>query len=516
MKTTRRDFLKTAGALSVLPIGARLAGCGDDGGDESPTFDDYSYDGALGPEGLFGHGVASGDPLPDAVILWTRVSGGSADPIEVWWEIAEDPAFEHRVQVGTKQATSETDFTMKVDALGLTAGTTYHYRFFALGRQSPVGRTRTAPAGETDHVTFAVVSCSKYAAGYFHAYGAVAERSGIDAVVHLGDYIYEGGDKGFVAERDHAPAHELVTLADYRMRYSQYRADTNLQAAHQQHPFICVWDDHESANNSWKDGASAHQTGDEGSWEDRKATSIRVWHEWLPVREQADGRIYRRMKYGDLVDLMMLDTRLHGRDEPVPTHDTDALADPDRSILGADQEAWLDQALVGSTARWKLLGQQVMLAPLTAAGEVLNNDQWDGYQAARDRLIASIDKTPNVVVLTGDIHSSWANEVPRDVATYDAETGEGSACVEFIAPGITAGFPLDEGLVDLAKQLNPHVRYGEVTHRGYVLLDLDAERAHASWYHFADVQNPNDTQFFDAAWSVATGQTRLTEAKELT
>ena len=470
--------------------------------------------------------MASGDPLSDAVILWTRVSPGADDPVEVWWEIAVDTAFEKRVQVGTFSTDGSRDFTVKVDVGELDPGRTYYYRFKSLGRTSPVGRTRTAPSGAVERLRFGVASCASLGHGYFHAYRALAEELDLDAVIHLGDYIYEYGSNEYGMVRDYEPAHEIVTLEDYRLRHSQYKREADLAEAHRQHPFIVVWDDHESANNSWKNGAENHQP-DEGEWKDRKAAAIQAYFEWMPIRETADrSMIWRKLPFGDLADLVILDTRLWGRDEGdgalvgAPPAD-----DPNHQLLGEDQEAWLEEQVKGSAARWKILGQQVMVGNLIIVpGMTLANpgDQWHGYPSARKRFIDFLrgPDVDNVVVLTGDIHSSWANELvndPNDAAEYDPATGEGSAAVEFVTPAITSpGIPdMFLGLIDTARAVNPHIRYVEPTLRGYMVVDLTPERASSAWYHFADITNPDDPgPMFATAWTVADGETRLTEESE--
>lgn len=535
---SRRDFIKGAGAITALPMAQSLIGCGtdegetadagvadadlpdagsgDSGGTPDTAVEDtaepfeplpgYEYEGPMGPEDLYQHGVASGDPLTDSVILWTRVTGGG-ESVDVWWEVAADPEFKTREKTGTFTTDASRDFTVKVDVTALMhVGGTYYYRFCALGRCSPIGRLKLAPVGEVDRARFAVMSCSRYPQGYFHAYRHIAERKDLDACVHLGDYIYEYGSKGFVSDRDHDPAHELVTLDDYRTRYAQYRTDPDLQAAHRQHAFVVVWDDHESANNSWRDGADNHTEGAEGSWPERKAAAIQAYYEWLPIREsETVGKIHRRFTYGSLCDLLMLDSRLWGRDQQVDPADAAGLADPEREMLGADQVKWLKEQLASSTAKWRLIGQQVMVSPLLAGGEVMNSDQWDGYPRARERFLELLGNDGDTVILTGDIHSSWANDVPGDTALYDPSSGAGSVAVEFVAPGITSGFPLGANLVDLAKQLNPWVRWANVTHRGYFMLDVNAERCQAAWYLIEEVTDPNATVEVGGVWKADYG-----------
>ncbi len=356
----------------------------------------------------FAHGVASGDPLPDAVILWTRVKGEGDSAVEVKWEVAEDAGFQRLAASGTFTTNQERDFTVKVDAKGLAPGRTYYYRFSALGASSPVGRTRTAPQGSTERLRFAVVSCASLAHGFFHGYREIAKQADLDCVIHLGDYIYEyaTGDYGDV--RTYEPANEIVSLSDYRTRHAQYKRDPNLQEAHRQHPFITIWDDHEIANDGYKDGAQNHTESVEGAWVDRKAGAKRAYREWMPIREEADGHVYRKLAFGDLADLVMLDTRHWGRTKQAGGA-VGAVPDPDpsRTLLGDDQAAWMEDTLKKSTAKWKLVGQQVMLGNLILApGQIANLDQWHGYPESRTRLLSFLKDSAiaNVVVLTGDIH----------------------------------------------------------------------------------------------------------------
>jgi alkaline phosphatase D len=516
----RRDLLRGVGA-AAFSMGT--AACGSDAeiaaqpGDDLPR---YQYSGTPGPEDLFQHGVASGDPLADAVILWTRVSSGASDPIEVWWEIAEDPTFAVRMQVGTFSTDADRDFTVKVDVQGLEPQTSYFYRFFALGRESRIGRTRTAPSAMTPRLRFAMASCSSLGHGYFHAYRAIAERADLDAVIHLGDYIYEYGTNEYGDVRQYEPAHEILTLADYRTRHAQYKRDPDLQEAHRQHPFICIWDDHETADNSWQDGANNHQPETEGSWAERKAAGIQAYLEWVPIREQEGIKIFRRLSYGSLVDLILLDTRLWGRNrQDLGAFGPPPAPDPDRTLLGDDQAAWLEQQITESSATWKLMGQQVMVGNLVVTpGQTLANlDQWQGYPESRERLLSFLASgVQNVVILTGDIHSSWANEIvtdPNDPELYDPATGSGSLAVEFVTPGITS--PGLDGATDLIEALRPvnqHVRFVDPGRRGYAVLDVDEVRVQAAFYLYDDITLPErPPEAFAAAWSVPSGSTRLND-----
>lgn len=322
MSLSRRDWLRLAGPagafLAAASAGLPSARAFEPSEGERFAFEPdghpaYRHEGPLGPEGTFRHGVASGDPLADRVVLWTRITVPGRPTLPVYWEIAADEAFDERVGAGWSVALAENDFTVKVDAPGLRPGRVYWYRFHCLGRTSDVGRTRTLPVGRVERARFALCCCSAYASGYFVGYRLLAERADLDAVVHVGDYIYEYAKPPLATSRIVDPPHECLTLEDYRRRYALYRTDPDLQRAHRTHPFVIVWDDHEIANDGWRDGAENHQP-DEGLWAVRKASAMQAHREWMPIREPSLGRIYRRFAYGDLCDLLMLDTRFLARD----------------------------------------------------------------------------------------------------------------------------------------------------------------------------------------------------------
>jgi alkaline phosphatase D len=460
----------------------------------------------------FYHGVASGDPLPDAVIIWTRITLNSTDPVNVNWRMATDTLFNDIVATGTEVADSSSDWTIKVDVTGLDSDSWYYYDFEFDGDHSLIGRTRTAPVGGVDHLRFGVVSCQSYENGYYHAYRDMVDRNDIDAILHLGDYIYEyatGGLSAGVPGRTVEPETEIISLSDYRTRYSHYRLDPDLRDAHQQYPFICVWDDHETANNSWSDGAENHTEGSEGFWVDRKAYGIQANMEWLPIRwpdANDPERQYREFSFGDLADINMLDTRIYGRDEQGAGNDND------RNLLGYDQRQWLYSNLTSSSAKWKLLGQQVMVAPLTAFGIVVNDDQWDGYPAERDSLydVITSNNIDNTVVLTGDIHTSWANDLPGD--NYDANTGDGSVGVEFVVTSIsTTSSPINIGqqIIQLA---NPHMKFIDLSQKGYLILDLTHDKAQSDWYYVSDITQPDFTSSWGAGFYTNNGDNHLSEA----
>jgi alkaline phosphatase D len=479
----------------------------------------------LQPGFSFKHGVASGDPLSDAVILWTRVTPGEPEQTErlrVDYVLARDLDLTQVAARGRFETDAERDYTVKVDITGLSPGTTYYYQFFDPTREddtrSVLGRTRTLPENP-ERVRLAVCSCSSYTAGYFNSYAHIAARDDLDAVLHLGDYIYEYGAEappGTGLDRMPDPVHEIITLADYRTRHAQYRTDPDLAEVHRQHPFIAVWDDHEIADNTWSDGANNHDPATEGDFEARRAAASQAYAEWMPIREHVqEGRLLleRRFAFGDLLDLIMLDTRTQGRD----MQDAAQVGNPTRQLLGAAQEAWLFSELSDSQdrgTRWRLLGQQVMVGQLQLGGAPLNPDQWDGYASARDRLFDHLESNAidNVVVLTGDIHTSWAIELARDPWTgYSPLTGAGALAVEFVVTSVTS--PGLEGLAEAGTAVisatHPHVRWVDLEHRGYAVLDIEHARVACEWYHAATVDEPRSDHGFARGFQVQAGAPRL-------
>lgn len=500
----RRDLMRGAGAFVLIaPFGGALAACSRDDDQADP----------------FKHGIASGDPLPDGVILWTRVTtdGGAVD---VDWEVFEDPTMTKRVANGTFKTDADRDHTVKVDVRGLAPGKTYYYRFTALGGTSKIGRTKTAPSGPTSRLRFGLAACASYAHGYFHGYREMAKLADLDAVVHLGDYIYEYGNGEYGDVRTYEPPHEILTLEDYRTRHAHYKKDPDLQEVHRQHPFITIWDDHEIANDGYKDGAENHSDATEGPWPARKAAAKQAYREWMPIRESQDGEIYRKLAFGDLVDLVLLDTRYHGRTkQPGGITGAPPPPDPTRTLLGDDQAAWLEDQLKKSAAKWKLVGQQVMLGQLLLdqGRQLVNLDQWHGYPESRKRMLEFLRDSgvKDVVVLTGDIHSSWANDIvfdPNDPASYDPATGRGSVAVEFVTPGISSpGIPsIFLGIIEPARKINPHVKFLDPSRRGFIVLDVTPERVQSAWYLFEDIAPPEPVSpTFAQAWSVKAGSTHV-------
>ncbi|WP_411106012.1 alkaline phosphatase D family protein [Streptomyces sp. cmx-4-9] len=485
----------------------------------------------------FLHGVASGDPLPDGVLLWTRVTptpeavpGSGAGPAtQVAWEVAADKGFQQVVARGTATSAAASDHTVKVDVRGLRPQTAYWYRFTAGTAVSPVGRTRTTPDHHAtpDGVRFGVVSCANWESGWFSAYRHLAARADLDAVLHLGDYIYEYQSGGYPESayvvRPHEPRHEILTLADYRTRHGRYKTDADLQALHAAHPVIAIWDDHEFANDAWTGGAENHTPGAEGEWAARAAAGKQAYFEWMPVRTSVAGTVYRRLRFGTLADLHLLDLRsFRSQQAKVGSGTVD---DPERTLTGRAQLDWLKSGLASSDATWKLVGTSVMISPvafgslpayllkpltkllgLPEGGIAVNVDQWDGYTDDRKELLGHLKarNVKNTVFLTGDIHMAWANEVPVNMATYP---GSGTAATEFVVTSVTSDnlddilhVPADTASLvaeSAVKAANWHVKWLDMDAHGYGVLDVDAERSQMDYYVVSDKRRQDAT----AAWS---------------
>lgn len=386
---------------------------------------------------------------------------------------------------------------MKLDATGLRPGTTYYYRFESMGERSAVGRTRTLPAPGVSPIRLGVVSCSNLPFGYFNAYACLANREDLDAIVHLGDYSYE-------------------------YQNGRYGDGTTLGRI----PFIVTWDDHEFANNTWRGGAENHSAG-EGDWLARRNAAQQAYYEWMPIREDAQtrqSRIYRIFRFGDMATLFMLDTRLVGRDQQPARDDIAAVEGADRQLLGAEQEGWLAEQMVASVrnqSRWNLFGQQVIFAPQAPAGlRAVNSDSWDGYRAARARVFDMLERATldNLCVLTGDIHSSWAYDLPRrPFDGYDRATGKGSLGVEFAGTSVTSPTSLGAG-PDGARQLadiragRPHLHYVDGSYRGYFIVDLTRERLQADFYGMATIEERSTSERFMKGLVTESGRNHLVEA----
>ncbi|MFF5929695.1 alkaline phosphatase D family protein [Streptomyces hydrogenans] len=531
---TRRTVVKAA-AVTAVAAPALL-------GAAAPALADA-------PAPAFPHGVASGDPLPDGVLLWTRVtpspeavpgSGLGAD-VRVDWEVAEDRDFARVVASGATTAGAAADHTVKADVRGLRPATAYFFRFTAGGTVSPTGRTRTAPAADSaaPGVRFGVVSCANYEAGHFSAYRHLAARADLDAILHLGDYIYEYASgvypKAEDTVRTHEPRHEIVSLADYRTRHGRYKTDPDLQALHAAHPVVAIWDDHEFANDAWTGGAENHTPGAEGEWAARVAAAKRAYFEWMPVRASTEGTVFRRLRFGRLADLHLLDLRSFRSAQAKTGSGT--VDDPDRTITGRAQLDWLKSGLAGSDAAWQLVGTSVMISPvafgslpaylleplagllgLPAEGIAVNVDQWDGYTDDRKELLAHLSSRAirNTVFLTGDIHMAWANDVPARAATYPLSA---SVATEFVVTSVTSD-NLDD-LLNVApgtlsvvaagavKAANRHVKWVDMDHHGYGVLDVTAERSQMDYYTVSDKRDPAASASWARSYRTASGTQRV-------
>lgn len=542
MDKQRRAVVKGLAAASLTALSAcgdsssKPAGRNDVTDSTNPVADSQDIPGVE-----FNHGVASGDPLSDRVILWTRVTPTESlprelDNVPVRVAVARDRDMREKVGQFSTTTGPEQDFCVKVDVTGLQPDTWYYYQF-AVGQQvSMVGRTRTFPASDmpVERARFAVVSCSNYAFGLFSVYKAVSEQSDLDFILHLGDYIYEygPGEYGSFPGRDSLPAHEILTLSDYRLRHAQYKTDTNLQAVHQQFPMICVWDDHESANDSYRSGAENHDEATEGAWTERRASAVQAYFEWLPIREVGTekGRIWRQFEFGGLIDLFMLDTRLEGRDLQASSPSDPARFDEQRRIMSDAQMNWLVGGLSSSQASWRVIGQQVMFAELnivrtldaartlgledltTFNGQLvaLNVDQWDGYVADREVILHSLaeENIDNTVFFTGDIHTSWANEVYADSGNLRENATVGPLAAEFVTPSVTSpGFP--EEVADIAaeavKVANPHMKYVELKSPGFILVDVTTERTQAEFLYVRSISSADQLGEVDPAMTKVVG-----------
>ncbi|REL30841.1 alkaline phosphatase D family protein [Thalassotalea euphylliae] len=547
---TRRAFIKASMAgFGTAVISTGLMGCSDDD-DEVPVSPIIPV--------AFNHGVASGDPLDNAVIIWTRVTPLSAvDSVNVSWQVATDAEFNDLVHNGTTEAEAGSDFTVKIDLQQLAANTRYYYRFVSGETFSPVGMTKTLPVGSVAQVKLAVFSCANYPAGQFNAYHSAAQLDDLDAVVHLGDYIYEYGDGGFATENAEAigrslPADnntECITLEDYRKRYALYRSDTSLQQLHQQVPFITVWDDHEVTNDAWRDGAENHNEG-EGDYQVRKSAGLQAYFEWLPIRPIATSdyeRIFRSFQFGDLVNLHMLDTRLLARDEQLDyqnfidptTGQLDAVGfttamSANRSLLGAEQIGWLQSGLVASSATWQVLGQQILMGRMNVPAELLagfanpsptllqtfgelaqikgriaagdptvteqerarvaieipyNLDAWDGYAVEREVVLGTAKSlNHNLVVLAGDTHNAWANNLTDQSGS---NVGVEFATAGVSSPGLETFLNVPESFVPQAEQalqvLVNDLQYTNIANRGYMVVTFTEQAATAQWVHLDTV-----------------------------
>ncbi|MCW2587115.1 MAG: putative alkaline phosphatase [Frankiales bacterium] len=509
---------------------------------------------------VFGFGIASGDPTATAVVLWTRVTptpdalpgSGRGKPVAVTWEVAADEAFRSVIRRGTTSTSAARDHTVQVDVTGLTPYTRYWYRFTALGKHSPVGRTQTSPdePGVLHALRLGIVSCANWTGGFFAPYRHLALRDDLDAVLCLGDYLYEYGNdedrygpSELVGRREHEPSGEMVALRDYRRRHALYKTDPDLAAAHRRHPWVFAFDDHEVCDNAWAGGGVNHQPED-GPFATRKRLAYQAYLEWVPLRlpPQAGAvgtRFWRRFSFGDLADLSVLETRQNRSLQSGAAADVE---DPNRHLPEPAQLNWLTDGIGRSRKPWHLVGNQVVVAqvripatpsvlaavtamlpgvssPLPAEGYVFNSDQWDGYAVDQRRLLTTMSggKT-DTVVLTGDIHSSWANDLPLDPGSYvPGVTGESSG-VEFVCPSVSS-----DGFYEVAQRqqagalalttavqtANRHVRFLEGVHHGFLVVDVTPDRVQTDYVWTSSTVTPSDPRL-DPAATASVGASWLT------
>ncbi|MEQ8179570.1 MAG: alkaline phosphatase D family protein [Amphiplicatus sp.] len=553
------SFITRRRALQTALLGGAAA-CST-----APTMTPYS---AItdAPEGIFRHGVASGDPDATSVVIWTRLHHEmlSSAPAELTarWQVAVDPEFSTIVAEGEKSTTAAYDWTVKIVAGNLAPGGRYYYRFETGGVHSPVGRTKTLPEGRLDAARFAVVSCSNYPFGYFNVYDQIARRDDIDAVIHLGDYLYEYGREGYGGQigaklgREHEPAHEILTLADYRRRHAQYKADPASLAMHAAHPMIAIWDDHETANNTYDGGAQNHDPATEGDWNARLRAALQAYYEWMPVRDPAPGAplegLFRAYSYGDLLTVAAIETRLMARakqfeyDEIVPTLKTpediarfrdEILWDPSREMLGQTQLDFLDRTLrqsVDSGQPWRLIANQIIMANViapdltphvseediaelekqwdqarafvqfSALGLPVNLDAWDGYPAARERFYDTTKAAgaEGLIVVTGDTHTWWANDLAsRDGTPMGVELGVNSVTSPSPYRKDFLGGKGAEYAMLTAKE-NKYVRYLSGEHHGYIDLEIRKDGATGRFMAVDTVEAPDYNAYEKAAFDI--------------
>ena len=494
---SRRDFLRVSGdvaacvALAGVPIDAR----GGVGFRQAP----------------FPWGIASGDPSADGVVLWTRLAqGGVQRALPVRWEVAEDERFAKIVRSGSSPAPSELGFSVHAEVGGLRPARDYWYRFITGGHVSPIGRTRTAPKDDAsnDRFRFAFISCQNYEHGLFTAFDHLAAED-LDLVAHLGDYIYEKRFTAPVIVREHE-AGEVFTLDQYRARYATYRSDPALQAAHAACPWAVTTDDHEVANN-YADAIPEPTAS--GDFLLRRAAAYQAFYEFMPLRRSSlpkgpSMKLFRRLRFGRLMHMHVLDTRQYRSDQPCGDGSkprcAEALAST-QTMMGREQERWLERTLRDSKAQWNVIANQVMIAQVargTPEAPTYSMDKWDGYVAARERLLRVLASAPpsNPIVVTGDVHSNWVAELKTN---FDDPTSR-TIAPEFIGTSMSSGGDGNEGTFDRIHSLNPHVKF-QNARRGYVCVELTRQTCRADYRMVPFVTKPGAPVSTVASFTVESG-----------
>lgn len=513
---TRRDVLALGAGVGVAGLAAGIPGArGAASGRSRRVVEPFTL------------GVASGDPLPDGVVLWTRLApepllgGGMPNrAVRVQWQVADDEQFRRVAARGAVDARPEGAHAVHVEVEGLRPGREYFYRFMAGSELSPIGRTKTAPAADQDprRMAFAVASCQMFEHGYFTAYRHMADED-LDLVVHLGDYIYEYGPHEYAGRSGNVRlhvGHEVESLDDYRVRHAQYKTDPDLQAAHRAFPWIVTFDDHET-DNDWAGEAAENSAGPNATVERfraRRAAAFQAYYEHMPLRRGARPLgprmlAYRRLTFGRLAEFSALDTRQYRSDQACtdrPSGDCAARLDPSRTMTGPVQERWLLDGLQRSRARWNVVAQQVFMAQCDldpGPSRRLAPDTWDGYRAGRDRLLAHVQsrRVSNPIVLTGDVHSAWVADLKAD---FD-DPASATIGTEFVASSIsTNGDGAGENR-DAVLRANPHLKYFE-DQRGYLRCVLDAERWRTDVRSVPFVSRPGAQITTSASFAVHDGE----------
>jgi alkaline phosphatase D len=513
-RVSRRSFLALSGSLAAASVwSSRAIGAVK----RYPRMGDYPFQ----------LGVASGDPAPDSVALWTRLApkpldgGGMPDePVEVGWQIADDESFGNIVREGVTVASPDWAHSVHVEADGLSPDRWYFYRFKVGNELSPVGRTRTTPALDAapGDVKFAFASCQHFEQGLFTAYEhMLAEQP--DLVIHLGDYIYEGSGRENQVRKHVGP--EITTVEHYRTRHAQYKTDAALQAMHAGAPWLVTWDDHEVDNN-YADAISEEEGVSPEALLQRRAHAYQAYYEHMPLRRASlpDGphmQLFRRVPYGRLAEFFVLDTRQYRSDQPCGDGTKppcpEALS-ADRTLLGQRQRDWLGDGLAHTPGTWKILAQQIMFARVDRRNGdqvAYSMDQWPGYEAERRRVLKFLHERQikNSVVLTGDIHSNWANELIADFDDLDSRP----VAAEFVGTSISSGGDGSREPRGLQQTLaeNPFVKFHNAE-RGYVLCQLSANEWRTDYQMVEYVTRPGAPKHTRASFVLESGDSTLNPA----